>query len=1224
MRKFQHILLLLLSPILLFAQSKKKGDCDYIKGFLSITTIVKPTCYGGSDASILANAIGSGGSGGVSIKYYIDGQVNTIPSPIFTNLTSGWHEIVSESTQDKCRDTLKVFIPEPDSIDLRVKIDTVSCLLGSFTAFASGGNPGPLDIFWNTQPLATHTANLPNIAQGEIWTVTAKDVKQCMKSLTVTMPAPNPLKVNAVVQNSKCFGQALGNIFLYPNGTPPYSFKWADKNGPLLNTTDKYLNIVAGDYFVTITDASSCVYTNKLTVNDGPQVTINKKISTASCSTSNDGAIEVTPSGGTMPYVYIWSNSETTAKIEKLSGGNYKVVVIDANGCRAEETIPVTLLYPYSTTKKITNATCHDTKDGVAEVTPVGGTSPFTYIWSDSKNQKNSKAIDLEPGTYTVTATDAYQCVKIDTFIIGKPTPLNLKLNATSTKCFETNDGEATAVVSGGNGNYLIKWCDGFFGTTRTNLPGGICDVTVTDDKGCMLKDNIDIPRPAKLLIDDITVVNAKCFGDANGSLESIVSGGTQPYSYKWNDPNAQILAKANNLNKGNYTVVVTDKNDCKVSKSEDVNEPLKVTAITQVKSPKCFGDANGSFEIVASGGTNQFNYSWSNGTNTGANAKELNASSGNYNFTVTDSNNCTITETFTITDPQEVTFDLTQTFKSCADLNQNAVEVTNISGGKPNYSFDWSSGQNQSKLSNLPKGIYSVTVYDANACKSSKDITVEELNPIQADLAFVKPTCHGFADGQVGILVVSGGVGTTGQFADYDYVWNSIPLQTTPIAYDLVGNKKYEVVITDAQGCKGTASIFLTQPNPIVLTTTKVDAKCYDSKDGEAEVIAKGDNPNFIYQWDDADNQTSAKAVNLKAGSYKVTVLDDKNCSAFANLKISQPPVIDVIDTKVNNNKCFGDTNGFITVSAEGGTGQLQYAWSSKENTTTIKQLKAGAYTLTISDENQCFVTKNYTITEPSELEIALDATDVSCFDLKDGTIAVTVKGGSKPYQYSTNGTNFNGFAKLVGLRAGSYDVYVKDANGCVNVQSASVDQPEKFELEVLKDVTITFGEEATLKAVYKNNVGKVKLVWSAPADDLLDCLTCEEVVVKTKNTATITAKATDANGCKAENYATVYLIREKSIFVPTGFSPNGDGENDKLIVHGKENVKVMSFSVFDRWGELVYEAKDFIPNDENIAWDGTLRGANMPSGSYAWILEVVYPTGEIEKTKGGTMLLR
>jgi gliding motility-associated-like protein len=1223
MRKSLHILSLLLLPYLLAAQSSKKSDCNYIKGFLSITTILKPTCYGGSDASILANAIGSGGSGGVSINYYIDGMPNTIPSPIFNNLTSGWHVIISESSQDKCRDTLKVFIPEPDSIDLKVKIDTVSCLLGSFTAVASGGNPGPLDIFWNTQPLATHSPTLGNIAQGETWTVTAKDVRQCTKSLTVTMPAPNPLKVNVVVQDAKCKGEAAGNIFLYPDGTPPYSYKWADSNGNLPSTDDKLLKIAAGNYFVTITDASSCTYTNQLTVKDGVEIKLDKKVSTASCTTSNDGAIEIIASGGSTPYTYLWSNNATTAKIEKLSGGNYKIVVLDGNGCRAEETISVAFLYPYSTVKSITNTTCHDTKDGVAEITPIGGTSPFTYIWSDSKNQTNSKAIDLEPGTYFVTATDAYKCIHIDTLTISKPTPLALSMQATAAKCHDSKDGGVVAQVSGGNGNYLVKWCDGFFGLNRDNLPGGLCDVTVTDDKGCVLNDVIDIPKPTKLTIDDIIITDVNCFGETNGALEGQVSGGTSPYNYQWNDANMQLLPKATNLNKGNYTLRISDANGCTTTKSADVNEPTQLTALAQVSSPKCFGDANGSFELIADGGNGQYKYTWSIGTVVNSTSKQTNVASGNYSFTITDAKNCSITDTFVLNDPQPISFDIVQTFRSCAGQNQNTAEVKNIQGGSPTFKYEWSNGQNQDKAINLPEGIIAVTITDNNLCNATKDITIQELDSIQATLQFLSPSCYGFRDGEAGVITVKGGIGNDIP-SNYSYVWNTTPIQTTQFVYDIIGNRKYEVIITDAQGCIGSSSIFVFQPNPIVLSTKKVDAKCYDSQDGEIEVVATSDNPNFLYEWNDSNKQTDAKAIGLKAGDYTVTVTDGKNCTATTSVKINQPPAIQITNAKLTNNKCFGDIVGSIALSAEGGIGTLKYAWINKENTPNISQLKAGTYSVTISDSNQCNVIKDYTITEPAELQIGLDPTDVTCFGLKNGAIEISAKGGTKPYSYSSNGSDFNGLGKLVGLTAGNYDVYVKDINGCINVSTVAVEQPDKFEVEILDDVTVAFGEVAELKAEYKNNVGKVQLKWSSPAEEVLNCKICEDVTVKTKTTTTINLEVTDQNGCKAEDFAVVAVIKEGEIFVPTGFSPNNDGKNEKLMVHGKSNIKILSFRVYDRWGEMIFEVKDFKPNDDAYGWDGTFRGTNMPSGAYAWVIEVEYPSGDTEKTRGGTTLLR
>lgn len=1221
MRKTNYIFILFLIflPSLLFAQDR--GDCSYIKGVTKVTGVIQPTCYGDCDGTVTAKSEVIGGVG-VTIKYYFDGDT-TAKAPFFPGICAGWHKIVSENRQDGCKDTVLVFIPQPDSVSLGVKIDTVSCKTGSFTAFASGGT-GALDIFWNTTPIFTHSPKLSNITTGESWTVTARDSKQCSRSITVTMPKPNPLKMTVGLQDAKCKGTASGNIYLYPDGNPPYNFTWADKNGKLATTDDKLLNLVAGDYSVTVTDNATCEYIKTFTVKDAPPIILDVKVSTASCETTKDGAIDVVSSGGLAPYSYSWSSGQTTANIKDLSGGDYKLIVTDANFCRVDTTIKVRLLYPYTTTKNVVNTRCVDTKDGEATITPIGGTSPFKFVWSDG--QKDSKAINLAPGTYNVTATDAYGCIHLDTVVINKPDSIGLKIQATSTKCHDSKDGAVTATVTGGNGNFLVKWCDGFFGLTRDNLAGGSCAVTVTDDKGCIVTKSVNIPAPLPLTIDNIIITDLKCFGNSNGAIEVTVSGGTPNYSYKWNDSNSQILAKATNLTKGNYSVDVKDANGCSLVKDITLDEPNKLSFSTKVKSPKCFGDPDGSFEILPEGGTKNYTINWSNGVISKATSVELSATSGLYNVTVTDANNCVIKDTFRITDPLPVLVELEQTKKGCAGMKQNEVAVKTISGGVPNFKYQWSNGISNfttTTLDNLSVGKISLTITDANQCNAIDDITVEELDSIKMDLAFVKPTCYQAIDGQIGVTLVKGGSGN-GIPANYDYLWDSVPLQTSPNANGLQGNKIYTVIVTDAIGCKGVASQFLPEPNPITLKTTVENVKCNGGQDGSAEVVATGDIPKFSYQWNDSKSQVTAKAVNLAFGSYQIIVTDDNNCTASAIVEVEQPNEIIFTKNIINDLRCFGDSNGKISVEIAGGVSPYQYLWNTNETTSKIEQLKAATYSLTVNDANNCTVTKSFNIKEPKQIELGLDVTDVSCFGLKNGSVTITAKGGSKPYYYSTDGGKYNGYAKIIGLAAGAYEIYIKDVNGCTNSETITVAQPDKFEVNALDDITVTFGNEAKLKATYKNNVGPVKLEWSSASNDIIDCLTCEEITVKTKTTATLTLKGVDMNGCKAEDFATVFLVREKSVFVPTGFSPNNDNENDLLTIHGKSNVKIKSFKVFDRWGEILYEAKDFYVNDKNIGWDGTHRGVNMPSGIYVWTVEAEYPTGENGLEKGNTSLIR
>jgi gliding motility-associated-like protein len=1217
---------IILLSILASFFAKAQSDCKYLKGATKLEQLMPPSCYGATDGrfSVKTEVQGSGMGGNVSPTYYLgNSTIMNQTAGLFSDNGTGTYRIIVINTFDQCRDTLFIFMPQPDSLKIGVKIDTALCdKPGSFTVNVSGGIP-PYKVSWLLPATPGNTIN--NVETEQSRTVRVIDANNCAKDLTIKMPKAKPLDVTTSIKAATCFGKPTGNIYLYPqNGVAPYTYKWNGPGNVSSITADKLTNIESGIYAVTVNDGKICSYVNSFRVEDGIPIVIDAKVTTASCETTTDGAICLKISGGMPPYSYFWSTGATTACIAKLTGGQYKPIITDAKGCTKDTTIKVSLLYPYTTTKAAVNTRCHDTSDGEATITPIGGTSPFTYLWSDAKKQINANAKDLAEGTYNVTTTDAYGCVHIDTVSIGKPLPLTINPQTTSAKCHDSQDGGASAVVAGGNGNYLIKWCDGFFGVSRNNLAGGACGVTVTDDKGCMAKKDVVVPAPDALKITSIIATNAKCFGEANGSATCVVTGGTTNYSYKWNDPNAQILATANNLSKGTYKVIVTDKNNCSVEGSAEVKEPTALKISTAHQSPRCFGDVNGSFSVTVNGGTTDYNYQWSNGTTTGSTYSSTTASAGFYKVTVTDANLCEVTDTFRIIDPTALVLTLAQTKKGCAGANDNILKVNTLSGGTPNYKLFWSNKQTAETITNLAVGNYSLTVTDGNKCTITEKLDVTELDSIKADLAFVTPTCFGSKDGQVAVTAVSGGAGG-GNINNYDYFWDLKPLQLTFNASDLVGNKTYPVVITDSLGCKGVASKFLPQPNPIVLKTTVTNIKCNGEKNGTAEVKATGDNPNFTYQWNDINNQTVAKVTNLKAGTYEVLVNDDKNCSASAKITIVEPGPMLISSKIVLDNKCNGDKNGSIEIKIEGGALPYQYNWTNNDKTAKATKLGVGTYTVTVSDASACSISESFNIKEPQAMQIALDVTDVSCYELKDGTIAVTPKGGTNPYYYSVNGGAFNGFAKIVGLRAGAYEVLVKDALGCIVSETAAVGQPQKFEVTALDDTSVSLGQEAKLKAIYKNNEGKVTFNWVAPSNDILSCTSCADITVKTNITASIILYAKDANGCKAEDIVTVFVKREKSVFVPTGFSPNGDSENDKLLVHSAKNdTKIKIFRIYDRWGELLFEAQNFLANDKNVGWDGSFRDTNMPSGSYVWFVEVEYPTGETDIERGSTTLIR
>jgi gliding motility-associated-like protein len=210
--------------------------------------------------------------------------------------------------------------------------------------------------------------------------------------------------------------------------------------------------------------------------------------------------------------------------------------------------------------------------------------------------------------------------------------------------------------------------------------------------------------------------------------------------------------------------------------------------------------------------------------------------------------------------------------------------------------------------------------------------------------------------------------------------------------------------------------------------------------------------------------------------------------------------------------------------------------------------------------------------------------------------------------------------------LQAGSYTPKIIDRNGCiVSLPPTIITQPDQLIVDLGPDFTLELGKDTQLVAQVLNGVDPVQFAWNLTDSIWLSCLTCPDPLVeKLFQQRWFKVTAVDANGCEAEDRILISVERPRRIFVPTGFSPNDDSENDRLVVHGQNSAKVTSFRVYDRWGEMVFETLDIPVNDVASGWDGTFRGKALDPGVYVWVVEATYLDGQKEVLHGNTTLIR
>jgi len=760
-----------------------------------------------------------------------------------------------------------------------------------------------------------------------------------------------------------------GNVFVFTNtGSAGQSYFWDFGDGGVGTSVvenPSYTYLASGTFSViqTITDGGGCTASTTI-----PVIVFSEPIATLvstdeSCAGSCDGSIDLTPSGGAIPYTYTWSTSAITEDITALCAGPYSVVVDDVNGCSTTGSDTISSPVAVTLTSSGTDVSCNGLSDGTATVSVVTGTSPYTYLWNDPATQTTATAVGLAAGTYTATVTDFTGCSANQPQIVNEPAAISTILTKLDVNCNGYCDGNLNASVSGGVFPYTYSWNGGSNPTNPLNT--GLCasityQLTVTDSNGCSDIATDVLTEPIAISATATSTDVSTC-GVSDGSISLTVTGGIAPLTYLWS--NGSTAQNPTGLPAGSYSVTIIDSTGCAGSASSSVGEPPVMTLSTVSTTVTCSGGNDGTVDLTVTGGATPHTFAWSDGST----SEDLsNAAEGTYTVTVIDAVGCTASSTVTVSAIAPMTLSLTSLDATSCGAN-DASAIVSVSGGTTPYTYTWSNGDTTSTASALPSGIHYVSIVDANSCIAYGTVTISESGgPTISITSIVDNVCSGDASGAVNVSV-------TGGAPPYSYIWSHGA--TTGSISNLIG-AIYELTVEDTSGCVATVSATINEPTALTISSTTTDASC-SGTDGSASISVSGSTPPYTYLWSNAG--TTSSQTGLAAGVYSVITTDSNGCSESISVVINNLGGPTITADSVNHVNCDFPNNGAINISVSGGFTPYTYLWSTGDTIEDLSNLSDTTYNLTVSDANGCVAATSVEVEyqAPTNVEICIITVD-------------------------------------------------------------------------------------------------------------------------------------------------------------------------------------------------------------------------------------------------------
>jgi hypothetical protein len=963
-----------------------------------------------------------------------------------------------------------------------------------------------------------------------------------------------------------------------------------------INTLNPTIN-EPGIYELTVTNMENgCIETANVEIIETPPPTLVLDSQTnVDCAGNSTGSATVIGADGALPYSYKWSSGGDQATEENLETGVYTVTLTDNDGCTTTESITIEEPPLLVATSSSTNLTKVGSNDGIGTCNPDGGTMPYSYEWSNGNTTQSIE--NLAPGMYEVTITDANGCQVIESITVEDfdCSPVGLTLDTENVACKGEATGSITANISNGASPVMYEWSNGNTTQIATDLIAGNYIVTITDDNGCVLIQEIAIEEPPSSLEVSVVGTDESGWQLNDGTATATPTGGSGDFTYLWD--NGATTQSIEGLPPGTYCVTITDANNCETSNCYEVALfPCNfITASFNTIDISCNEGSDGAATISLSGGTAPFTYEWSNG-DTDETATNLSATT--YQVTATDVNGCALIESVTLTQPDPIEISVLSITNADCEGSETGGAVVEASGGNAGFSYEWNNGILEPSIENVLSGTYTVTVTDDKDCVNALSIDIianEDNEPPTVLTQDITVTLDANGVASITPNMINNSSSDNCELGNltldiFEFDCSHVgEVTVTLTANDVSGNSASEVAIVTVLdenaptvNCPDDVfSNFCLFPVNYAIPTAE------DACGIGAITLIEGLEPGSIFPL--GSTEVVYLAVdnngNETTCSFTVTVLND----LFAETEVVSP-------------NCFGDANGEATVNVTGGTQPFTYVWDDPNTqfTQTATNLNSGFYSVVITDGTGCEIAATVEVFEPDSLFIETTTTG-PCFGEPAGSATAIPNGGTAPFQYQWDDPSMQTLETAVNLPANTYNVIVTDSNNCEATGSVIVAELPAVEITVDEIVgELGSNMDGLISITPSGGTGSgYTFEWTYDGnffsnEEDLSGLSAGEYCVT----------ITDDDGCATTDCYSVDIIDnvnnyELDNYITITPNPTSDFLNVNMRLPLQSEVKI---DFYDYLGRLILEGDNKVVLEEHFQFDLS----DLPSGVYLIKLKV------------------